>query len=123
MIKINATTHTKGGVTISTGSILNVKPHFSERFTDDSIEYDVAFDVTIYKNMDSYKSSKGKAILVRDEMLEYNIGFTAVNVPLLSLDSISAILDILREHIENGDANFPGVGQGNTEVVFPYPAP
>lgn len=114
MIQVNATTHTKGGVTISTGSVLDVTPHFITRrnATNTACEYDVAFDVAIYKNLAEYES--GKPVLVKDYMVEYNIGFTAKNVDIQSLTSVTDLLSLLKTHIEEG------VGVGNTEIVYPY---
>lgn len=116
MIQVNATTHTKGGVTVNTGSLLDVRPHFLTRVIDGLTKYDIAFDVTIYKNMADYQAQK---VLVRDYMDEYLIGYKAEDVNIQLLTSVTDMLDLLRTHIENGDAEHSGVGVGNTVVVYP----
>ena len=125
MIQVNATTHTQdslgnSGITVPTGSLLNVTPHFSDYIVDvqgvPTTKYDVSFDVALYKNMAAYDTG---AILTNSVMFEYNISFTAKDVDIQALASVSAVLQLLADHIENGDANYPGVGVGNTAIVYP----
>ncbi len=122
MIQVNATTHTKRGVTISIGSILCITPHFLEPRRNEeltAVEYDMSFDVKIYKNLADYEA--GKDVLINDSILEYNIGFTAINVDIAALTSVNDLLQILANHIENGDGGeYAGVGAGKTAIVFPY---
>jgi len=117
MIQVNATTHSKGGVTIATGSLLNVNPHFRDYIDAAGLtKYDIDFDVDIYKNMTSYLENK---ILLRDTIDEYNVGYTVKDVNIQALTSISDLLALLQSHIENGDSAYPGVGVGKTAIVFP----
>lgn len=121
MIKVNATTHTVRGVTIATGSVLCVTPHFlpPRRVNNNSaVEHDISFDVAIYKSMSAYEA--GNEALTNERVDEYNIGFTASNVDIHGLTSVDELLQILADHIENGDTQYPGVGVGNTEIVYPY---
>jgi len=121
MIQVNTTTHTKGGVTISTGSVLNVRPHFlPERIVEGLTKYDISFDVTIYKNMNEYLAQR---TLVRDYMQEYAIDFVVRDVDVQALTSVSSLLALLQSHIENGGSfngvDYSGVGVGNTTIVYP----
>ena len=124
MIQINATLHTKGGVTISTGSVIDVKPHFitpRKIYVDgvfDKVLYDITYDAFIYKNMAEYKKENSK-VLVSDRLEEFNIGYHAQDVDIQSLTSMNGLLDILRNHIENGNEEYPGVGAGKTVIVYP----
>ena len=117
MIQVNATTHSKGGVTIATGSLLNVTPHFMDYVDGNGLtKYNISFDVAIYKNMASYLSG---TILLKDSIDEYNIGYTVNDVDIQALTSIDDLLALLQTHIENGDATYTGVGAGNTAIVYP----
>jgi hypothetical protein len=125
MIQINATTHTKSGLTISTGSILDVKPHFLDTIkvydSNGDFEkriYPISFDVKIYKNLETYKEENSIPIF-SGEMVEYNVGYLNSDVDIESLTSVDGLLGLLATHIENGDENFSGVGEGNTEIVYP----
>lgn len=127
MIQINATTHTDldgdNGLTIATGSVLEVKPKFhSRRKVDDQgayagVQHDIEFEVDIYKNMASYESMK--SVLVRSFMKEYDINFTAYDVDIQTITSVTDLQNILKDHIENGGDGYPGVGAGNCEIVWP----
>jgi hypothetical protein len=123
MIQINATTHTKSGLTISTGSVLDVNPHFLSRksyveggFSE--IIYSVSFDLKIYKNLETYKEENSMPIF-SGEMVEYNVGYTDSPIDIQALTSVDDLLGLLATHIENGDENFSGVGVGKTEIVYP----
>lgn len=116
MILINVETHTSNGLVIPTGSLLNVTPHFMDYVENGITKYNISFDVTIFKDMNAYLSNK---ILVRDTILEYNIGYTAKNVDIQTLSSVSSLIGILKDHIENGDDIYPGIGIGNASIVFP----
>ena len=124
MIQINATTHTKSGLTISTGSILCVKPHFLNPvkvYIDgvfNKVVYPISFDVEIYKNLDTYKEEGSVPIFI-GEMVEYNIAHLDSDVDIQSLTSVDGLLGLLANHIENGDENFSGVGTGKTEIIYP----
>jgi len=124
MIQINATTHTKSGLTISTGSTLCVKPHFLDPvkvYIDDvfdKVVYPISFDVEIYKNLDTYKE-EGSVPIFKGEMVEYNIAYLNSDVDIQSLTSVDGLLSLLASHIENGDENFSGVGTGKTEIIYP----
>lgn len=126
MIKINVATHTNlngsNGVEIPAGSVLDVNPHFmSFRTPVDSptdVQHDIAFDVKIYKSLSSYEN--GDNTIISSEMKEYNISFKALDVDIQSLTSVSDLLDLLKDHIENGDSDFPGIGVGNAEIIWPY---
>lgn len=124
MIQINATLHTKGGVTISTGSVLDVKPHFitpKKVYVGgvfDRVVYDITYDVFLYKNITEYK--KENSVVLTDKPLEeFNIGYHAIDVDIQSLTSVNGLLDILRNHIENGDEVYSGIGTGKTEIIYP----
>jgi len=125
MIQINSTIHTKGGLTINTGSILDVTPHHIKpvKVYDESDEYEktvypMTFDVEIYKDLDTYKT-KGSTVVVSEPIKEFNIGHSEPDVDIKSLTSVDGLLQILVNHIENGDENFSGVGIGKTEIVYP----
>lgn len=127
MIKINAITHTDlngtNGIMLPSGTILDVNPHFlSNRVPEEEnpvrVQHDIAFDVKIYKDLASYEA--GNDPIVKAEMREYNIGFKALDVDIQSLTSVSDLLTLLKNHIENGDSIYSGVGQGNVEIVWPY---
>jgi len=123
MIQINATTHTKSGLTISTGSVLDVNPHFlsQKSYTDgvfSEIIYSVCFDVKIYKNLETYKEENSMPIF-SGEMVEYNVGYTDSPIDIQALTSVDDLLGLLATHIENGDEYFSGVGVGKTEIVYP----
>lgn len=122
MIQINATTHTKSGLTISTGSVLDVNPHFLSRksYTDgvfSEIIYSVSFDVKIYKNLETYKEENSMPIF-SGEMVEYNVGYTDSPVDIQALTSVDSLLQLLADAIENGSGDYPGVGTGKTEIVY-----
>lgn len=124
MIQINSTLHTPGGVTISTGSVVDVKPFFIEPqkiYVDDvfdKLRYDISFDISIYKNLTEYKR-KGSIVLLRDPIEEFNIAFYAMDVDIKALTSVDGLLTLLQSHIENGDDKYPGVGSGKTSIVYP----
>lgn len=125
MIKINATLHTKGGLTISTGSVINVTPHFitpiktyDENDVFNGIKYPVSFDVEIYKNIEDYKI-KGNIPATKESIKEFNKAYHDPEVDLISLTSVDGLLSVLIAHIENGDDEYPGIGVGNCEIVYP----
>jgi hypothetical protein len=124
MIQINATTHTKSGLTISTGSILSVKPHFLDprkvynEGVFDRVIYPISFDVKIYKNLETYKEENSQPVF-SGEMVEYNVGYLNGDVDIQSLTSVDGLLSLLATHIENGDEDFSGVGAGKAEIVYP----
>ncbi len=119
MIQINAVTTTKGGLSLPSGVLLNVTPHFRDNVVDMSgvptTKYTVSFDVKIYKDMNAYENGE---ILTRDEIVEFNIGYIISDIDIQSL-SVNVLLGFLATHIENGDSVFPGIGVGNTSIVFP----
>ena len=124
MIQINATTHTKSGLTISTGSVLDVKPHFLDprkvynEGVFERIIYPISFDVKIYKNLDTYKTENSQPIFI-GEMVEYNIAYLDSDVDIESLTSVNSLLQLLADAIENGSDGYAGVGAGKTEIVYP----
>ena len=124
MIQIKATTHTKSGLTISTGSVLSVKPHFLDprkvynEGVFDKVIYPISFDVKIYKNLDTYKTENSQPIFI-GEMVEYNIAYLDSDVDIESLTSVNSLLQLLADAIENGSDGYVGVGAGKTEIVYP----
>jgi len=122
MIQINVPITTKGGILIAEDSVLDVTPHFiTKRIDIDgviSVDYDVTYDVDIYKSLSDYEANA--PILVKAEIVEFNVGFAATNVNLLALDSVTALLNILKTAIEEGSEGYSGVGIGNTQVVYPF---
>lgn len=127
MIQINATTHTDfngaNGVTIPTGSVLDVfVSPMSRRVYDEAgaysgTEHDIHFNAALFKSMASYKSTD--PVLVNEFIKEYNINFIAENVDLSLLTTVDSWLELFSNHIENGNAEYPGVGVGNTAIVYP----
>jgi len=124
MIQINATLHTKSGLTIDTGVLLDVTPHFltpKKVYIDgvfDKLVYSMSFDVAVYKNMSVYKE-EGSVPVINTSLTEFNIGFTKDDIDVLTLASIDQIQQILLTHIEEGDLSYPGVGTGNAVIIYP----
>lgn len=120
MIQINATTHTTGGLTVNTGSLLDVNPHVLTRIENGLTKYNVAYDVTIYKDMAGYQAGQ---VLVKSTMKEYNVAHVENNVDIQGLnaqpDFVNALLRFLQTAIENGEAGYSGVGAGKTALVYP----
>jgi len=117
MIQINVATTTRGGLPIPSGSLLNVKPKFIDYVDENGLtKYDITYDVDIYEDMAEYQAKK---ILVRDYVVNYDIAYVAKDVNIQLLDSVSALLDIYKTVIENGSEGYPGVGVGNTALVYP----
>jgi len=127
MIQTNVVTNTKGGAIIPSGALLNIRPTFVDRLEDVFDEdgektgvvtkYDIQFDVDIYESMNEYEEGD---TYTKDYVDQYNIGFLAVDVNIQALDSISSMLAIYQNHIENGDGGqYSGIGSGKTAIVFP----
>ena len=102
MIQINATTHTDSGITISTGSVLDVYPTFQ-------------LPKKVYDAEGNYESIP----LFVGQMLEYNVSYIDNDVDIQGLTNVDSILNILVSHIENGNDVYEGVGVGNTAIVYP----
>ena len=125
MIQINATTHTTSGITVSTGSVLDVYPTFQlpKKVYDaegnyESITYPVSFAVRLFKNLATYKEENSVPLFV-GQMLEYNVSYIDNDVDIQGLTNVDSILEILVNHIENGNEQYSGVGVGNTAIVYP----
>jgi hypothetical protein len=124
MIRINATIHTdlngKNGLTIATGSVLEVKPHFQSTRNEDftAVIHDIYFDVVIYKSLASYEA--GEPAVVNSAIREFNVGYVEKNYDIQLITSPTALQEVLVSHIENGDDTYSGIGVGNAEVIYPY---
>ena len=125
MIKINAITNTKdsngnSALALPTGVLLNITPYPRDRVEDvdgtPTTIYSVSFDVALYKDMAAYDAND---VLINSDMFEYPIGHTVDNVDIQALTSISDLLALYQDVVENGTGDFPGVGSGNTELVYP----
>ncbi len=120
MIKINVITNSKGGVPVPSGSVLNITPRIVTRKElvdgDVVVKYDVGFDSEIYKSHDNWRSDAKVSPYIVSEMTEYPVGYYAVDVPFTSLNP-AALQSIYQQVIENGYGSFPGVGEGNTEII------
>lgn len=123
MIQLNAVTTSKGGLAIPSGVVLDVRPHFTADRVDDgqgglTIQYNVAFDAVIYKDLASYEAGDGA--FINEAMQEYNIGYVAFDVDIHALTSVDDMLDIYKTHIEDGNSKYSGIGQGNAAIVWPF---
>ena len=125
MIQINATTTTESGLTIATGSVLDVYPTFQlpKKVYDDegnyaSITYPMSFAVRLFKDLTTYKEENSVPLFV-GRILEYNVSYIDNDVDIQGLTNVDSILNILVNHIENGNAQYSGVGVGNTSIVYP----
>ena len=125
MIQINATTHTDSGITISTGSVLDVYPTFQlpkkvydEEGNFESITYPIYFAIRLFKDLATYKEENSVPLFV-GQMLEYNVSYIDNDVDIQGLTNVDSILNILVSHIENGNDVYEGVGVGNTAIVYP----
>ena len=125
MIQINATTHTDSGITISTGSVLDVYPTFQlpkkvydEEGNFESITYSISYAVRLFKDLATYKKENSIPLFV-GQMLEYNVSYIDNDVDIQGLTDINSILEILVNHIENGNDQYSGVGVGKTAIVYP----
>jgi hypothetical protein len=120
MIKINVVTNSKGGVPVPAGSVLNITPRIITRkeLVDDEIvvKYDVGFDSETYKSHADWRADVNILPYIRAEMVEFPIGYYAIDVPFASLNP-AALQSIYQDIIENGYADYPGVGEGNTEII------
>lgn len=129
MILISVAIHTahegEEGLTIPAGAVMEVDPHFNTRRVSsvegdppDAVEYDIAFDVAIFKSMASFEA--GETIVTNAPIKEFNIGFVAKDVDIRSFTSIDDLQNILLQHVLNGDGQYAGVGAGNASIVYPY---
>lgn len=121
MIQVNTTLNTKGGLTIGTGSLVNVTPHIIDYVDVNGLtKYDITYDTKIYKDMAAYLSG---TVLVQDEMKEFNVGYIESNVDIQGLNPsanfVDTILGFLQTHIEQGDYNYIGTGTSSTLIVYP----
>lgn len=124
MIRVNATLHTdfngSNGLTIPTGSVWEVKPYFNTVRSEElnRVIHTVSFDVVGYKSLASYEA--GDPPIVNDRIKEFNISYVEEDYDIQLITSPTALQDVLKNHIENGDSNYSGVGVGNAEVIYPY---
>jgi hypothetical protein len=121
MIQINATTHTKGGLTIPTGAVLDVTAiPSSKRVATESgfeVQYGLYYSVEIFKSLAGYEAND--LPIGTEHIEEYDRKYFASDVDLLSLD-VTGVLNILKDYIENGGGDYPGVGTGNCAIVYPF---
>lgn len=135
MIKLNATTHTdfngNNGATISTGAVINVnfvplsrRVYDSETGAYTGVTHDIQFSTELYKNMASYESPDSVFIdVLANPIKEFDVNFVAQNVDIQVLTSVSDLLQLFVDHIEDGGISqgksYPGIGTGNAEIVWP----
>lgn len=130
MIQTNLAIHTNhngnNGVTISTGAVLNVnftpltRRIYDEQGSYSGVEHDIQFSSELYKSLSSYESADNVLIdVLANPIREFNVNFIARNVDIQALTSVTDLLDLYKSHIEDGDADYPGIGSGNAAIVWP----
>ena len=129
MIQIDVAIHTnhggQDGLVIPAGSVLDVIPyHPSQRLYDQDtgdcigIQHDVNFNVVIYKSLTDFEAGGDPLLTEEQEIREFNIKYSEKNVDPSSLSSL-AVQTFLKDHIENGDSVYPGIGASNAQIVYP----
>jgi len=120
MIQINVGTTSKGGAQVGAGSVLNINVTIITRkeLVNGVVEvkYDVGFDSNIYENFAKWRSAVDSQVIVRGEMVQYPVSKYVYDVPLASL-SASALQEMYKDIIENGDSSHPGIGSGNATII------
>ena len=130
MIQINAALTTPDGGTIASGSVIDITAHFKSKVVDvvdendivtgQTAEHYVAYDIDLYRSMAAYEA---KTPPVKSVFDEFNVGYTEMGIDIAALDAsagaMATVTAWLQSHIEDGDSSYPGVGTGNTAIVYP----
>ena len=120
MIQINVATSSKGGAQVGAGSVLNINVNIITRkeLVNGTVEvkYDVGFDSNIYENFTKWRSAIDSEVIVRGEMVQYPVSKYVQDVPLASLTA-TALQEMYKDIIENGDGVYPGIGAGNATII------